>query len=149
MSTLVHWMRRRVGALVTQGMRLKLRIALTGLRKQLLQVGSLMSAQTRTKGRGKQCLFSSCVKVRTTNFHFIIALPSRRRINRGRDVRFGNRVWLGKDGSVLKGVTIGDDSIIGMKSLVASRIPSNCVASGIPAPVLMHDVAWLEERIYE
>jgi hypothetical protein len=61
-----------------------------------------------------------------TDSHFIIALPSRRRINRGRDVRFGNRVWLGKDGSVLE-----------------------CVASGIPTSVLMHDVAWLEERIYE
>ena len=48
-------------------------------------------------------------------------------------VRIGNNVWLGFDVCVLPGVTIGDGSIIGARSVVASDIPAYVVAAGNPA----------------
>lgn len=51
-------------------------------------------------------------------------------------VKIGNNVWLGSEVTVLKGVTIGDNAVIGAKSLVTKDIPPNCVAAGIPAKVI-------------
>lgn len=45
-------------------------------------------------------------------------------------------VWIGDSAIVCKGVTIGENSIIGAGAVVASDIPSNCIAAGNPAKVL-------------
>lgn len=44
--------------------------------------------------------------------------------------------WLGMNVTVLKGVTIGANSVIGANSLVTKDIPDNVVSAGIPAKVL-------------
>lgn len=41
-------------------------------------------------------------------------------------------VWLGMNVTVLKGVTIGKNTIIGANSLVTKDIPANCIAVGNP-----------------
>lgn len=51
-------------------------------------------------------------------------------------VRIGKNCWLGAGVTVLPGVTIGDNSIIGANSLVNKDIPPNVVAVGSPAKVL-------------
>lgn len=51
-------------------------------------------------------------------------------------IKIGNRVWLGANVVVMKGVTIGDNSIIGMNSVVTKDIPENSVAVGSPARVI-------------
>jgi carbonic anhydrase/acetyltransferase-like protein (isoleucine patch superfamily) len=48
-------------------------------------------------------------------------------------VRIGDRVWLGADVIVLRGVTIGDDVVVGAGSVVSRDLPSRCVAVGQPA----------------
>lgn len=50
-----------------------------------------------------------------------------------RPVRIGRNVWLGFDSTVLPGVTIGDGSIIGARSVVDADIPPYVVAVGNPA----------------
>lgn len=45
-------------------------------------------------------------------------------------------VWIGADVYICKGVTIGENSVIGAKSVVTKFIPSNCIAAGIPAQVV-------------
>ncbi|MCL4509156.1 MAG: acyltransferase [Chloroflexi bacterium] len=47
-------------------------------------------------------------------------------------------VWLGARVTVLKGVTIGHDSVIGAGSVVTKNIPPRSVAAGVPAHVLRH-----------
>lgn len=44
--------------------------------------------------------------------------------------------WLGMNVTVLKGVTIGANSVIGANSLVTKDIPDNVVAVGSPAKVI-------------
>ena len=45
----------------------------------------------------------------------------------------GDNVWLGEGVKVCKGVTIGDNSVIGAGSVVTSDIPANVIAAGNPA----------------
>jgi len=51
-------------------------------------------------------------------------------------VRIGNNVWLGFNVTVLKGVTIGDNTLVAAGSMVTRDLPPNVVAGGIPAKVI-------------
>lgn len=57
-------------------------------------------------------------------------------------VKIGNHVWIGTRVTVLKGVTIGDDAIIGAGSVVTHDIPPRSLAVGIPARVVRENVNW-------
>jgi acetyltransferase-like isoleucine patch superfamily enzyme len=48
-------------------------------------------------------------------------------------VKIGSRVYIGPQCVIQKGVTIGDDVVIGAMSLVTCDIPSGATAWGIPA----------------
>lgn len=57
-------------------------------------------------------------------------------------VVIGDHVWISHDVSILKGSSIGQGSIIGAKSLVIGNIPENCLAAGVPARVINHNISW-------
>mgnify|MGYP001774472267 CR=1 FL=1 len=57
-------------------------------------------------------------------------------INSSGKVAIGNNIYFGTNVTVLKGVTIGDNCIIGAHSLVTHDIPSNSVAAGVPCRVI-------------
>lgn len=53
-------------------------------------------------------------------------------------VTIGSRVWL--PGAIVNpGVTIGDDVVVGVNSLVTKDLPTGCLAAGSPAKVLRED----------
>lgn len=55
---------------------------------------------------------------------------------RGRGgVTIGNDVWVGHQGLILSGVTIGDGAVIGAGSVVRSNVPPYAIALGNPARV--------------
>ena len=47
-------------------------------------------------------------------------------------INIGNNVWFGGNVTVLPGVTIGDNAVIGAGSVVCKDIPANVVAVGNP-----------------
>lgn len=51
-------------------------------------------------------------------------------------VIIGNHVWLGINVTVLKGVTIGDNTLVGAGSLVTRSLPANVIAAGVPAKMI-------------
>ncbi len=51
-------------------------------------------------------------------------------------IHIGQRCWIGMNSLILKGVTIGDDTIIGAGSVVVNDIPKSVVAAGNPARVI-------------
>jgi acetyltransferase-like isoleucine patch superfamily enzyme len=53
-----------------------------------------------------------------------------------RDVRVGNNVWIGYEAKILRGVTVGDNSIIGAGAVVTKDVPANAVVAGAPARVI-------------
>lgn len=97
---------------------------------------------------GEDCLLSSDIDIRSGDSHSIIALNSKKRINFAEDVRIKDHVWIGAHVRIIKGVTIGNDSIIGTGAVVSHDIPSNCVAAGIPAKVIRKGITWLRPRLY-
>lgn len=47
-----------------------------------------------------------------------------------------DNVWIGMHCVILKGVHIGENSIVGAGSIVTKDIPSNCVAAGVPCRII-------------
>ncbi|WP_249898884.1 sugar O-acetyltransferase [Paenibacillus sp. PK3_47] len=48
-------------------------------------------------------------------------------------VIIGDNVWIGSNATILPGVTIGNNSVIGAGSVVTKDVPENTVAAGVPA----------------
>jgi acetyltransferase-like isoleucine patch superfamily enzyme len=53
-----------------------------------------------------------------------------------RDVRVGHNVWIGYGACLLRGVHVGDNSIIGTNAVVTKVFPANTVLAGVPAKLL-------------
>lgn len=53
-------------------------------------------------------------------------------IERAEPIKVGNNVWFGGNVTVLPGVTIGDNAVIGAGSVVVKDIPANMLAVGNP-----------------
>src|SRR5438874_1500562 len=53
-----------------------------------------------------------------------------------RDVDIGNNVWIGYGACILRGVTVGDNAIIGTNSVVTRDVPANAVVAGLPAKII-------------
>jgi len=53
-----------------------------------------------------------------------------------RDVRVGNNVWIGYGAAFLRGVTVGDNAVIGTYTVVNKDVPANAVVAGVPVRLL-------------
>jgi acetyltransferase-like isoleucine patch superfamily enzyme len=53
-----------------------------------------------------------------------------------RDVHLGHNVWVGYGASVLRGVSIGDNAVVGTSSVVTRDVPANAVVGGVPARLI-------------
>ena len=53
-----------------------------------------------------------------------------------RDVRVGHNVWMGYGACVLRGVQIGDNSVVGTNAVVTRSAPDNAVLAGVPSRVI-------------
>ena len=53
-----------------------------------------------------------------------------------RDVRIGHNVWVGYGACFLRGVTVGNNCVIGTNSVVTKDVPDNAVVGGIPAKLI-------------
>jgi acetyltransferase-like isoleucine patch superfamily enzyme len=53
-----------------------------------------------------------------------------------RDVHVGHNVWIGYGACLLRGVTVGDNAIIGTSSVITADVPENAVVAGAPARLL-------------
>lgn len=51
------------------------------------------------------------------------------------DVKIGSRVFVGVNVTIMPGIEIGDECIIGAGSVVTKSIPPNSIAFGVPAMV--------------
>ena len=101
--------------------------------------GGAIIARSKTIRVGAYCMLAPNVTILDSDFH--IAWPPDRRhdtsetdIDRG--VTLERNVWVGMGTTILKGVTIGENSVIAAGSVVVRDIPANCLAGGNPARVL-------------
>jgi acetyltransferase-like isoleucine patch superfamily enzyme len=85
---------------------------------------------------GNHCLIGDQVTIFDCDAHEINPQTRTRSAGPILPVIIGNNVWLGSRVMVLKGVTIGDNSVIAAMSVVTKPIPANCVAAGNPARII-------------
>ena len=87
---------------------------------------------------GDRCLVGDRVTIMDADFHEID--PEARKNNGGAGeteaVSIGNNCWIGSDAMILKGVIVGDDSVIAPKSVVTKSFPARSVIAGSPAKLV-------------
>ena len=82
---------------------------------------------------GDNCMLASNAYITDSDWHDIY---NRISIGKTAPVSIENNVWIGDSAIVCKGVTIGENSIIGAGAVVVDDIPANCVAAGNPARIV-------------
>jgi len=98
---------------------------------------------------GENCMFSFNVDIRNGDSHSIFSQESGKRINWAKNVEIGDHVWLGAHTQIIGGTQIGQNSIIGIRSLVNGAISENSIAVGIPAKVVKTGFTWDSKRLLE
>ena len=85
---------------------------------------------------GSDGLFGAHIEIFDSDFHDLD--PSRRSAGTQAmaPVEIGDNVFVGMGARILKGSTIGSDSVIGAGSVVTGTIPDGVVAAGNPARVI-------------
>ena len=53
-----------------------------------------------------------------------------------REVEVGSNVWIGYGACVLRGIRVGDNSIVGTNAVVTKDVPANGVVGGVPAKLI-------------
>ena len=53
-----------------------------------------------------------------------------------RDIEVGSNVWIGYGACILRGVRVGDNSIVGTNAVVTKDVPANAVVAGVPARIV-------------
>jgi acetyltransferase-like isoleucine patch superfamily enzyme len=86
---------------------------------------------------GRECILAD--RVMLIDFdHGVVEVerPIREQGIYKRDVRIGHNVWIGYGAAFLRGVTVGDNSVVGTYAVVTKDVPANAVVGGVPARVL-------------
>jgi acetyltransferase-like isoleucine patch superfamily enzyme len=111
--------------------------------------GALVMAEERIE-IGSHCLISWNVGIADSDFHplapaqriidshalapFFKARPPRPEI-RTAPVIISDNVWIGMNAVILKGVTIGENSVVAAGAVVTKSVPPNVVVAGNPAVI--------------
>jgi len=84
---------------------------------------------------GNKVMFAPNVVISTTG-HPVHPYYRERYAQFSLPVHIGDMVWIGANVTILPGVTIGENSVIGAGSVVTHDIPANVVAVGSPCRVI-------------
>jgi acetyltransferase-like isoleucine patch superfamily enzyme len=101
--------------------------------------GVSITSRTKSIYIGSNCRIAPNTVIVDSDYHSMIP-PESRLQNPGfefdKDVVINENVWIGMRSIILKGVTIGKNSVIAAGSVVVKDIPEDCLAAGVPAIVV-------------
>lgn len=82
---------------------------------------------------GDGCLIGHNVVFATLNHGFA---PADRASLYPAPIVLGKNVWVGSNSTLLQGIRIGDNAVIGAGSVVTKDVPANTIVGGVPARIL-------------
>jgi acetyltransferase-like isoleucine patch superfamily enzyme len=86
---------------------------------------------------GRECIIADRVMMIDFDHGMVeVERPIREQGIYKRDVNIGHNVWIGYGACLLRGVTVGDNSVIGTSAVVTCDVPGNAVVGGIPAKLI-------------
>ncbi len=122
----------------------------------LLQVGSNTTmvevhiAVTESGSKvviGEDCMFANDIDLRTGDSHSVIDVSTGERLNCPDNINIGRHVWIAPHSVILKGVNIGENSIVATGAVVTKSFESGVIIGGNPAKIIKAGVSWKRERI--
>ena len=87
---------------------------------------------------GKNAHIARGAAIRDYDGHYIESLNYRTT----KPVHIGDDVWIGNRAMILKGVTIGEGSIVAANAVVTKDVPPHCIVAGNPAKIIRENVRW-------
>lgn len=101
--------------------------------------GTSLACRSTAIHIGHHTLIGPDCAIMDADFHALLPAHTRHiepGLERDAPVHIGSHVWIGLRSTILKGVTIGDNSVIAAGSIVTRSIPPNVLAAGTPARVV-------------
>lgn len=95
---------------------------------------------------GKDCMLGSNIKIWNGDVHPLYDSETGQELNLPQDIMIGDHVWLGSDVVILKGVTVGKGSVVGVRTLITKNVPENSLCVGSPAKVVKTGIEWHRRR---
>ena len=89
---------------------------------------------------GTLCNLSRNVKVMASDGHPIY--QNGIQVNPSQNIILANNIWVADNVTILKGVHIGEESVLGINSVVTKSVPSHSIVAGNPAIVVKENITW-------
>ena len=96
---------------------------------------------------GEDCMFANDIDIRTGDSHSVIDTQTGERLNYAGDVVISRHVWIAPHTVILKGVNIGENSIIATGAVVTKSCEAGVIMGGNPAKAIKTGVSWKRERV--
>jgi acetyltransferase-like isoleucine patch superfamily enzyme len=86
---------------------------------------------------GRECIIADRVMMIDFDHGMVeVERPIREQGIYKRNVDVGHNVWIGYGACLLRGVQVGDNSVVGTSAVVTADVPANAVVAGIPARLI-------------
>lgn len=90
---------------------------------------------------GSGCAIASVVLIQDTDYHNVVDANGRSKPMTA-PINIGNDVWICTRATILKGVNIGNGSIVAAGAVVTHDVPAHCLVAGVPAQVIKDNISW-------
>lgn len=96
---------------------------------------------------GEECMFANDIDIRVGDSHSVVNATTGERINFAENIEIGRHVWIAAHTVILKGVTIGENSVVASGAVVTRSCDPGSILAGNPAKVIRSGISWQRDRI--
>lgn len=90
---------------------------------------------------GEFCLLARGITIMDSDFHKL-GSGGDTPVKAIKEVKIGDRCWIGQNAMILKGVTVGAGSVVAAGSVVTRDVKPRTLVAGNPARLIRENIAW-------